>query len=204
MPRALSHVPDTKIRKYPGEERTASFIEWLNFEKDQEARTRVIELAKLLNELKMVAYSLPETVAASSSAWERHPKVKRLEALEKEIDQRLSRYRGVRKVMAGVGGYFSVYWHDLDYVARRGGWRQMPALSEFGAINGLMDSIQSGAFWRIRQCGCGSFFFCRFKHQSSCSERCRVKKYRSSPDWIQHRNEKAREYYWLHKNTNVK
>jgi len=57
---------------------------------------------------------------------------------------------------------------------------------------------------KVRECSCGRWFFVKFSHQKFCSARCRDKANKSSPQWKEYRRKKAREYYWLHKNRNVK
>jgi hypothetical protein len=77
-------------------------------------------------------------------------------------------------------------------------------LSETGALNGLFSLADQGLLDRVRQCQkCNRWFFARFDHQRSCSEKCRIKYFRSSEKWKEHRRKKMKEYYRLHKDTNV-
>jgi hypothetical protein len=79
---------------------------------------------------------------------------------------------------------------------------------EWEALDQLLWLSRKGFLHRVRKCDhvpCGRWFYARFDHQLSCSEKHRIAKYRSSPQFKEQKNQNQREYYRLHtdKNKNV-
>jgi hypothetical protein len=72
------------------------------------------------------------------------------------------------------------------------------------AVFDLMELARQGLLERLMQCPCARWIWARFSHQRFCSSKCREKEFRSSPQWKEHRRQKAREYYRLHKSGKVK
>jgi len=72
------------------------------------------------------------------------------------------------------------------------------------AVLDLLELARQGLLERLKQCPCGSWIWARFSHQRFCSAKCREKEFRSSLQWKEHRRQKAREYYRLHKSGKVK
>ena len=68
----------------------------------------------------------------------------------------------------------------------------------------LLVAAGNGNLDKLRSCVCGIWFIQRVRDQRFHSAKCREKAFKSSPQWKAYRREKAREYYWLHKNKNVK
>jgi hypothetical protein len=94
---------------------------------------------------------------------------------------------------SGPDGRYRRRWPPLA-----GAYDDCQAVLNFFAWNNGRDAH------RIRECNCGKWFYAKFDHQNYCSSKCREKAFRSTPMWKEYRRQKAREYYWLHKNKNVK
>jgi hypothetical protein len=53
---------------------------------------------------------------------------------------------------------------------------------------------EQGLFFRLRQCPlCGKWYYARFDHQLYCSNRCREKRFKSTPEWRALRREYMRK-----------
>jgi hypothetical protein len=77
---------------------------------------------------------------------------------------------------------------------------------EWNALDIVLWLSRKGLVHRIQRCqnpACGQWFYAGFDHQTTCKDKCRRGKYRSSEKWKAHHRDKQREYYRLHKNTNV-
>lgn len=188
-----SQVSGSK-RAFAGELRASGLTYWLNNVQDEAAKARVVEFHRLLFELVKTANNPEKNPDPHSpkSPWEK---------LRRRVNRALLKYPVCSQVIWFRIGYFMTgYVPAVERTHRVGS-----LLTESGAIFELLDVFrQPGNWWRIRQCYCGTYYFRRFRHQRFCSEACRVREFRSSEEWKAHRRKKAREYYWLHKNKNVK
>ncbi len=52
-----------------------------------------------------------------------------------------------------------------------------------------------GLIARIRRCSCGDWFFAQHCRRQWCSTKCRLRDYKSTPEWKEKRNRYMREYY---------
>jgi len=188
-----SQVSDSG-RRFAGEGKASRLVHWLNNPKDEAARARVLRLHGLLFELVKTATpeKNPEPYTYPKSPWEK---------LRARINRILLKYPVCRQVIWFRIGYFMTA--SIPLVERR--YRNVNMLTESGAVLDLL-AVFNGpeGWWRIAQCHCGRYYFRRFRHQRFCSAACRVRKFRSTEEWKAYRRIKAREYYWLQKNKNVK
>jgi hypothetical protein len=81
--------------------------------------------------------------------------------------------------------------------------RQMS--SETFGVDCFLDAVRMGGLDRVQRCGhCQTWFGRKFTHQTWCSSKCRIAEHRSSPEYKEQRNNKAREYYYLQRSGKVK
>jgi hypothetical protein len=128
---------------------------------------------------------------------------RKYESLIRSLNRKLKRYRESRFPFFGSAHSLAhgkeSWWFDYE--------RRTPGVPEIerAAIDAFVDLGEEGLIGRIRRCQhCQRWIFARFPHQSCCSAYCRERVFRSSEQWKAKRREKAKEYYWLHKNKNVK
>jgi len=95
--------------------------------------------------------------------------------------------------ISGPGGRFKRRWPP-----DAGGYDDVQAVFELAWMT------DGEGLKKVRECLCGKWFFVKFAHQKFCSAPCRDKANKSLPKWKEYRRKKAREYYWLHKNKNIK
>jgi len=203
MPKQESHVPEKK-REFSGEKDAEALISFLNHRPENVAQARVLEIGYLVSEVLKWAWKITDAEVKTPEAWAGSRIVKEMEKAQRKLNKRLSRYAAVQMVSAGRGGFFRVDLWPVEKkpIAKHKG---DVTLGEFGAVNTILRLANTKAFWRVSQCSvCGTYYFRRFSHQRFCGEVCRLKAFRSSEEWKEYRRNKAREYYWLHKNTNVK
>src|SRR6266496_1284464 len=118
----------------------------------------------------------------------------------KRIVATLRRYKFSPQAII-TSGLFLVW---VPYSGPDGRYRRpWPSYSDARAVLDLLWNRGRDAH-RIMECNCGKWFYAKFEHQKYCSSKCREKAFRSTPEWKEYRRGKAREYYWLHKNKNVK
>ena len=192
MPLHESQVSDTK-RVFYGELSSRPLVDWLNNAKDKAARSRVLALHRMLSELVKTAPSDPNSHDPECD-WQK---------LRRRINRILLKYPVCRQLITWFSrGFFMTANMPLN---ERRVYGPNAMLTETGAVLALLNLFEARAnWWRVRECYCGKYYFRRFRHQRFCSETCRVKRFRSSEEWREHRRTKAREYYWLHKAKNTK
>ena len=120
------------------------------------------------------------------------------ESLIRSLNRQLRRYRETRLPFFVLSDD-KEWW--FDYVV------QIPGVpvEEQRAVAAFIQLGESGLLERVRRCShCQKWIFARFPHQSCCSAYCRERLFRSSEQWKAKRRKKAKEYYWLHRNKNVK
>jgi hypothetical protein len=109
-----------------------------------------------------------------------------------EINRQLCRYKSSPSIELDGNWWSLEHWPDHDP-------------PQWWVVESALELARDGQISRIRRCSdCQSWYFARFAHQRFCTARCRERAFRSSEEWKKHRREKARDYYWLHKNAKVK
>lgn len=213
MPYTNSHVSDSKpTRAYSGEREARDVLGWLNFRlfEDEEHRRlkhviekatgrrirfrqeqqRVIEILRLYQQDRVRWKNMEQYGQNEKKRSEKET------AAFRELQSRLRRYKFYPRFFP-LGRVLSFAWTPIqpDHPERYG---------EVSAIADLSKLAEKGLLDHLRECTCGKWIWARFSHQRFCSSKCREKRFRSSPEWREHRRKKAREYYWLHKTKNVK
>lgn len=211
MPIAYSHVTDTKHgRTYSGEKEARDIIGWLNFRQRKEFEHVYEQLAgkgSLYHEQRRVAEIL-RLYERERIDWEKrfgdHDKDSTRRPFEKKkplpasrkLERLLRRYTFYPRFFP-MGRLLSFAWQPVrpDHPDRYG---------EVSAIADLAKLAEKDLLGHLRECPCGKWFWARFSHQRFCSSKCRESEFRSSDKWKEHRRQKAREYYQLHKSGKVK
>lgn len=175
MPKKISHVQN---RQFLGDEASAQLVAWLNSPEQTRAHTRILRIMTLLTE----EGGTHEELAKALHQYHYYPAI----------------YPNLRKVV----------WWPADHVPGPDLFRKLLfgeiPYGEERAVLDLVSLIQIGALRGVRQCRhCKKWLFARFCHQQYCSQRCRERHFQSSAEWKARRNSRQREYYRLHKTTNV-
>jgi hypothetical protein len=220
MPIHHSHVSKRKLpRTYSGEKEARDVVRWLNWQLFEDERIRrarlaveqhfggrsnfrkeqrrVIELLRLYhqssiewenlvrnrNRTDLTANSSTNNLATKASAhW--------------TLERRLRRYTFYPRFYP-LGKALSFAWQP----ARPD---QPESYGEISAIADLAKLAEKDLLGHLKECCCGRWIWARFSHQRFCSAKCREHDFRSSERWKEHRRQKAREYYRLHKSGKVK
>ena len=178
-----------KSREFRGERLGSELAAWLNGEKldegdssPEESRQGVLCVIAAIHDLESLAAK-----HGQPKKWKTEPAdVLRQEQLLTMI---LSQH---------------AFHHGLVWEAGEGlVWTQFGTTATL-RVGEVLDLHKAGLLGRIRKCSCNRWFFARFSHQVSHSEKCRRDLYEKTDEYRAHRRKKAREYYWLHKNKNVK
>jgi hypothetical protein len=189
MPNTRSHVHNY----YAIEEACSGLVPWLNAKIPRTSDLKVKRLVRLLQEVE--------------TASNKNTKLK----LISEANRILRRCKFVRHVT-------EFYLDGVEHLAI---WKptnkpkaELKIKSLFGAEETMSEDealLSVSQLYimlsidRLRQCKhCRNWLCARFPHQRFCSARCRERHFQSSPEWKEQRRRKAREYYRLHKTTNVK
>jgi hypothetical protein len=181
-----------KTRQFVGEEASQPLIKSLNAGDQAAASRRRME--KLLETVSAMFSLTKETPSHLLSAGAD----KEYESLIRSLNRQLRRYRETRLPLFVLSDRQD-WW--FDYAVRIPG---VP-VEEQRAVSAFIQLGESGLLERVRRCNhCEKWIFARFPHQSCCSAYCRERLFRSSEQWKAKRRKKAKEYYWLHKNKNVK
>lgn len=181
-----------KTRQFAGEEASQPLIKLLNAGGQAAASRRRME--KLLETVSAMLSLTKETPSHLLSA---HAD-RKYESLIRSLNRQLRRYRETRLPLFVLSDHQN--W-CFDYVIRIPG---VP-VEEQRAVSAFIQSGESGLLERVRRCNhCKKWIFARFPHQVCCSAYCRERLFRSSEHWKAKRRKKAKEYYWLHRNKNVK
>ena len=184
------------------------------------AKDRAIELLiRWLSEKGPVGNSARELFRVTKCLGQTLPKRGRpnadAERLLDQINAQLERFEGVRSLFLGTKGVVS-HWGPKRHgrpamwllTARKElteeEWAQYYADKDFAVVSLLMDTVERRLLWKIGQCGCGALFYARSSLSRFCSDECRIKYWEQSDERKAQKREKAKEYYWLHKNKNVK
>jgi hypothetical protein len=199
MARLTRHVLEAKKRSAPKSSRPREYsgalfgrflAEYVNMEADP-TRSKVIELFYATREADQ--YRNTHRVSSSKGA-SLHSK--EFSRLVDRMNRLLRRYR----------------WTPYLYVGEDGGWvmqriHRGSDSFEFNcaAVHCLIELVKSGLLDHVRSCQhCAKWFYAKFKHQHSCSQKCRELHHRNSEAFRASRREYMRRYYRLKLFGNVK
>ena len=207
MPNTHSHVSDTESprRAYAGEDGSKRLVDWLNEKPMTKPQLRVLEILRLYNDLCQ-QWKITRNAKRKSDATEmravRTGSDKDYYDRMNELQRRLRHYTYFPMILP-IGPIEQVHWCPASNAKKYShGWSI--DYDDKWAVMDLARIAEIGLLGRLRECTCGRWIWARFSHQQHCSSKCREKYFRSSESWKAHRREKAREYYWLRKNKNVK
>ena len=192
------------LRDFSGEGLCRNLLKWLNADEHDLPRRRI---RQLLRNFRIVTTNWAEVadedgggaLAFSGS----HDAYKRA---VKEIVGLLRHYK-FSPIIWNFGPALINQWTPRTGPSGRFTRRWPPVDGQYDDVQAVYELTwltRGEGINRIRECGCGKWFFRRFAHQRFCSSKCRDKANKSSPEWQEHRRRKAREYYWLHKTKNVR
>jgi hypothetical protein len=201
MTKQGSHIHTTRRifrpRTFSGEEESWGIVWWLNNCDDERELNRI---KRLMNALAgMTGRSVSEPVAAKGrdrNEKRRHSRVRSSEHPLNYVNRLVGRYRAFPLVIDSETEGWEFLWTPTKSQATGFG-------DEFNAALAVLE-LGSRGLSRIGFCGCRKAFFKRFAHQKFCTDKCRVRFYTNDPKWKAYRTDKARYYYWLHQNKNVK
>jgi hypothetical protein len=184
-------------RQFSGEETSQPLLELLNASDGVSGDGTTASRRRMEGLFEIVAAMLFLTKEKSSHSLSRRSD-RKYESLIRSLNRKLKRYQETRYPLFVLSNNKDRWF---DYVIRT---PDMPA-SEHRAVSAFVEIGELGLLERVRRCNhCKKWLFARFPHQSCCSAYCRERFFRSSERWKANRRKKAKEYYWLHKNKNVK
>jgi hypothetical protein len=198
------HGTDLK-REFSAEKHCMRAIDWLNDSQDDPGRRRIRHLLRNIRVLCSNWVVIRDEDDGSSALMYQGPHDEYAQA-HNEVRRLLCRYK-FSPLVAGLGGRVIPQWMPVSVPGGRFKGRWPPVAGKYDDVQAVFDLtwMSSGEGLRkIRECGCGRWFFVRFAHQKFCSARCRDKANKSAPQSKEYRRKKAREYYWLHKSKNTK
>jgi hypothetical protein len=206
-----------RARGYSGEEEARDVVGWLNFRLFEDESTlaiwrrmekvtgrrinrrreqeRVIKILRLYEQSRIWWGDLRQHGFDSSPR--SSPKKKNSPSLE--LDRRLRRYTFYPRFFP-LGKLLSFAWSST----RPNHPDPSEGYDDVSAIADLAKLAEKDLLGHLKECVCGRWIWARFSHQRFCSARCRERHFRSSEKWKEHRRQKAREYYRLHKSGKVK
>ena len=176
----------TYVRKYD----VQKAVEMLNLLKGTPAGDRIGELLRL----SMSAIEASQNTTYSDFL-QGSARCDELRRIEREVNALLERYVAVRWILCGREGS-----------ARIAPWVPYPEgrSDEFETVVLIMDLFESDSLSLIRNCECGAYFFARSSLSRFCSKGCRERFWENSEARKEQKRKNAREYYRLHKSTNVR
>lgn len=184
-------------RQFAGEKTSQPLVELLNAKNSAFGRRTAASRRRMEELFEAVSAMLSLTKEAPSQLLSRSAD-REYESHIRSLNRQLKRYRETRCPFFVLSNNKD-WW--FDYVIRTPG---VPA-GEGKAVSAFIQLGEAGLLGRVRRCNhCQKWIFARFPHQSCCSAYCRERFFRSSEHWKAKRRKKAREYYWLHKNKNIK
>ena len=164
-------------------------ISWLNETEDREAKARISRLHQLCTEALETSWTTTQKEWMKGKA-----KFRKLEGLARAINRITDQYVGYRRVLCASDGHVMALWHSA----------QRSRESEFHCVDCLLDLFEQKGLSRVRVCECGMYFYARSSLSRFCSKTCREGFWEKSEIRKEQKRIKAQEYYWLHKNKNVK
>jgi hypothetical protein len=206
-------------REYEGEAQAAPLINWLNSTKDgDDAKTRILDIAYSFLKLNVEGAEIFGNREAYDKKQSKTVTFERADWLEAQLRGTLDYYTVVPHVVFAPQG-FAIGWkvapdsefeRDQKRLQRRPRRPKDPLspsaekLEEVDALTTMLELFKNGLILKIRRCTCNKFYFAKFRHQQSCSEKCRIAKFKTSDQARRKRNEYARKLYRLHKSGKVK
>jgi len=194
----ISHVTETR-RTYRGEVPANNLVRALRGESWRRYPRTTKRFAKLVGdllELDQILSARTEPVFSKDAKTGAMQPDEAISRRVKEINRQLRRYKFSPSIELDGNGWSFDLWHT---------WPINVDPPEWWVVEFAMELARVGQISRVRRCSdCGNWYFARFAHQRFCTARCRERAFRSSDEWKKHRREKAKEYYWLHKNAKVK
>jgi hypothetical protein len=222
-----SRGPDK--RRFQGQGQGDRLAKWLESGAKPSARARIATLVDSINRMRNLVLELRRQTISDevAEAMERHAE----DTNEKREKLRGDLIRTVQQRQSGwppsneaedlcdlineqlgfyVGGVLGLGTFDESGYAifrlyARG--RSKANEAEWQALDRMLWLSRKGFLHRVRKCDhepCGRWFYARFDHQLSCTDKCRIAKYRSTPQFREQKNQKQRENYHLHKDKNVR
>jgi hypothetical protein len=164
-------------------------IRWLNETRNKEAKARVSELLRLCTSAREIS-----NATTMQNFEDRDDVFVKLGRLEREINRISSRYVGARRITCVFAGIVFAPWESVDRYRA----------SEFHSVDCLLNLFELDVLSRVRICDCGRYFYARSTLSRFCCKSCRELFWENSEMRKNQKRKKAREYYWLHKNKNVK
>jgi hypothetical protein len=202
MPKTRSH--GTESGRARASERTAArVIAWVNEPSEDGPRNRIRALLRDIRFL-LDAWELVEDDEGGGWCIQR-VKEKRASQAWRRISRLFRRYSFFPFLMP-FGPSLIQQWAPIrgPFGKFKGKWPPIAGRYTDNQAIFELTWLMPSDIGRIRECVCGKWLYSKFSHQKFCSAKCREKAFRSSPEWMEYRRNKAREYYWLHKNKNVK
>jgi hypothetical protein len=206
-------------REYEGESLAAPLINWLNSTKDgDDAKVRILDIVYSFLRLNEEATEMFGDREAYDKKQSKAYIIERADWLEAQLRGALDYYTVVPHVVFAPQG-FAITWkvapdsefeRDQKRIKRRPRRPKNPLspsaekLEEVDALTTTLELFKNGLILKIRRCACDKFYFAKFRHQQSCSEKCRIAKFKTSDEARRKRNEYARKLYHLHKSGKVK
>jgi hypothetical protein len=199
MPKRISHVSylsPRSTRVFSGEKVGKRVAGWLSFGTDELTK----KIYRAMNAES--SHRLPQRrVEEILHLYERLRECRTVEDLRKvplrKLTRSLRRYSYYPYFFPSTGGS-DFHWTPTKKKPHE------ELYDDTDAIFDLMELARQGLLERLKQCPCGRWIWARFSHQRFCSSKCRERDFRSSEKWKEHRRQKAREYYRLHKSGKVK
>lgn len=208
---------ETHPRSYSGEREARDVVGWLNFRLfEDEATLRVWRLIekvegrrinrrkeqdRVIKILRLYAQSRMDWEDLRRHGIESRPRssAKKQKTASRELDRHLRRYTFYPQFFP-LGKLLSFCWSST----RPNHPDPSEGYDDVSAIADLAKLAERDLLGHLRECICGKWIWAKFSHQRFCSPKCREREFRSSEKWKEHRRQKAREYYRLHKSGKVK
>jgi hypothetical protein len=192
-----SNIDDrkTRIRDYSGKADAEPLLAWLNrisSKTDEEACMALDRVTRIIETIGRIQDKA--TRRRPEGEWKRKPKEIRDE--EDALYLMLSNYQFVygldrSKPQPMVWTLMSI--DDLTSIP-----------GETLAVHHIVELAKQGLAWKVRKCGCGKYFFARLPAQRFHSKECAVEFWEKSPERKEQKRRKARDYYNLYKNKNIR
>jgi hypothetical protein len=192
MNKMTVHDRKTQERKYRGEAEAAPLLGWLNARSPSDKKKLAVAYVE---EIMTAIQSLPPDGAGAGEEGARK--------IRARLNAAFNKYELVRTCAPGEapGGWIFPLRvsHDLSTDWVRG---------EADSIEQIVKLAEMGKLGQVRKCECGEYFFVRFPNREPENRfhatECRVKFWESSPDRKKQKKDKAKEYYRLHREKNIK
>jgi len=216
----------SRKRNFAGEERGTPLAIWLENRKIQpKARQRIAGLIQRMNEMQQLVTELRssfvneavddemEKVASKSGVERERVRADRVRAMMREWQGKKwphsARADELHLQINRALAFYSGYVMQLDRFDEAGNGvfaltvhkPSKASEDELTALNVVLAFSAKGLLQHVRRCDfCRRWFYARIDAQVQCSERCRLRKYRSSEKALAKQRERQRELYHLHKN----